>query len=124
MNPPSSPIPPPWRKYRSKEKLWSILDAQENPVLWSDQEQAIDTAVAALNAVQKITDHIARFRPKEIKTDEDEAWNNALGGIHDILTSFSSSIPPSLSYPKCHKCGAQYLTPADRYCTMCLAKND
>jgi hypothetical protein len=41
--------PPPYRKHCTKEKLWLVLDAHGDSVLWSDQELAVDAAVEALN---------------------------------------------------------------------------
>jgi hypothetical protein len=41
--------PPPYRKHCTKEKLWLVLDAHGDSVLWSDQEIAVDAAVEALN---------------------------------------------------------------------------
>ena len=43
--------PPPYRKHVTKGKLWLVIDAHGDSVLWSDQEIAIDAAVAALNAM-------------------------------------------------------------------------
>ena len=43
--------PPPYRKHVTKERLWMVLDAHGDSVLWSDQELAVDAAVAALNAM-------------------------------------------------------------------------
>ena len=41
--------PPPYRKHCTKEKVWLVLDAHGDSVLWSDKELAVDAAVAALN---------------------------------------------------------------------------
>jgi len=41
--------PPPYRKHVTKERLWLVLDAHGDSVLWSDQELAVDAAVEALN---------------------------------------------------------------------------
>jgi hypothetical protein len=41
--------PPPYRKHCTKGKLWLVLDAHGDSVLWSDQEIAVDAAVEALN---------------------------------------------------------------------------
>jgi hypothetical protein len=43
--------PPPYRKHITKERIWLVLDAHGDSVLWSDQELAVDAAVAALNAM-------------------------------------------------------------------------
>ncbi len=45
--------PPPYRKHVTKERLWLVLDTHGDSVLWSDQELAVDAAVAALNAMHK-----------------------------------------------------------------------
>jgi hypothetical protein len=45
--------PPPYWKHVTKERLWLVLDAHGDSVLWSDQELAVDAAVAALNAMHK-----------------------------------------------------------------------
>jgi len=41
--------PPPYRKHVTKDKLWLVMDAHGDSVLWSDQELAVDAAVEALN---------------------------------------------------------------------------
>jgi len=41
--------PPPYTKHCTKEKLWLVLDAHGDSVLWSDREIAVDAAVEALN---------------------------------------------------------------------------
>jgi hypothetical protein len=41
--------PPPYSKHCTKEKLWLVLDAHGDSVLWSDREIAVDAAVEALN---------------------------------------------------------------------------
>ena len=45
--------PPPYRKHCTRERLWLVLDAHGDSVLWSDQELAVDAAVASLNAMHK-----------------------------------------------------------------------
>ncbi len=45
--------PPPYRKHVTKERLWLVLDAHGDSVLWSGQEIAVDAAVEALNACTK-----------------------------------------------------------------------
>ena len=41
--------PPPYRKHCTRERLWLVLDAHGDSVLWSEQEIAVDAAVEALN---------------------------------------------------------------------------
>jgi len=41
--------PPPYRKHVTKDRLWLVLDAHGDSVLWSEQEIAVDAAVEALN---------------------------------------------------------------------------
>lgn len=43
--------PPPYKKYCAKDRLWMVIDAHGDSVLWSDQEIAVDAAVAAMNAM-------------------------------------------------------------------------
>lgn len=43
--------PPPYRKSCTPEKLWLVLDANGDSILWSDQEIPVDAAVEALNAM-------------------------------------------------------------------------
>ena len=47
--------PPPYRKHCTRERLWLVLDAHGDSVLWSEQEIAVDAAVEALNHMAGIS---------------------------------------------------------------------
>lgn len=68
--------PPPYRKHVTKEKLWLVLDAHGDSVLWSDQELAVDAAVEALNAMAD-GEHLAEKCCNEIKADMKQALEHA-----------------------------------------------
>ena len=55
--------PPPYRKHVTKDRLWLVLDAHGDSVLWSDQELAVDAAVEALNHMAKINAENASILP-------------------------------------------------------------
>jgi len=61
--------PPPYRKHCTRERLWLVLDAHGDSVLWSEQEIAVDAAVEALNHMAGIyTENVTAQTPPDSGT--------------------------------------------------------
>ena len=65
--------PPPYRKHVTKDRLWLVLDAHGDSVLWSEQEIAVDAAVEALNHMAGIyTENASAMASADEKTTPKE----------------------------------------------------